>query len=64
MNAARFEEWVEKCLIPTISQGDIVIMDNLPANKGERVEQLIESAGIELRYLPPYSPYMNPIEKA
>ena len=64
MNAALFEEWVGKCLVPTLSQGDIVVMDNLPAHKGARVEQLIKSAGAELRYLPPYSPDMNPIEKA
>jgi transposase len=51
MNAALFEEWVEN-------------MDNLPAHKGARIEQLINSAGAELRYLPPYSPDMNPIEKA
>jgi transposase len=44
--------------------GDIVVMDNLPAHKGARVKQLIKSAGAELRYLPPYSPDMNPIEKA
>jgi DDE superfamily endonuclease len=55
MNAALFEDWVEKCLIPTLSQGDIVVMDNLPAHKGARVEQLIKSAGTELRYLPPCS---------
>jgi transposase len=64
MNAALFDEWVEKCLVPTLSQDDIVVMDNLPAHKGARVEQLIKSAGAELRYLPPYSPDMNPIEKA
>jgi transposase len=64
MNAALFEEWVEKCLVPTLSQDDIVVMDNLPADMGARVEQLIKSAGAELRYLPPYSPDMNPIEKA
>ena len=64
MNAALFEEWVEKCLVPTLSQGDIVVMDNLSAHKGARVEQLIKSAGAELRYLPPYRPDMNPIEKA
>ncbi len=45
MNAALFEEWVETCLVPTLSQGDIVVMDNLPAHKGPRVEQLIKSAG-------------------
>ena len=39
-------------------------MDNLSSHKGPRVEQLIKAAGAELRYLPPYSPDMNPIEKA
>jgi transposase len=64
MNAATFEQWVEKCLAPTLSKGDIVVMDNLSSHKGPRVEQLIRAAGAELRYLPPYSPDMNPIEKA
>jgi transposase len=59
INAASFEEWVEKCLVPTLSKGD-----NLPSHKGPKVEQLIKAAGAELRYLPPYSPDMNPIEKA
>jgi len=64
INAAAFEEWVEKCLVPTLSRGDIVVMDNLSSHKGPRVEQLIKAVGAELRYLPPYSPDMNPIEKA
>ena len=64
MNAATFEEWVEKCLVPTLSKGDVVVMDNLSSHKGPRVEQLIKAAGAQLRYLPPYSPDMNPIEKA
>jgi transposase len=64
MNAATFEDWVEKCLVPTLSKGDVVVMDNLSSHKGPRVEKLIEAAGAELRYLPPYSPDMNPIEKA
>ena len=63
MNAAMFEEWVEKCLV-TLSKGDIVVMDNLSSHKGPRVEKLITDAGAQLRYLPPYSPDMNPIEKA
>ena len=53
MNAATFEEWVEKCLVPTLSKGDIVVIDNLSSHKGPRVEQLIEAAGAEMRYLPP-----------
>ena len=64
INAALFEEWVEKCLVPSLAEGDIVVMDNLSAHKGPRVEQLIKAAGAELLYLPPYSPDMNPIEKA
>ena len=64
INAASFEDWVEQCLVPTLSQGDVVVMDNLSSHKGPRVEQLIKAAGAELRYLPPYSPDMNPIEKA
>ena len=55
---------MEKCLVPTLSKGDIVIMDNLSSHKGPRVEQLIKAAGAQLRYLPPYNLDMNPIEKA
>ena len=50
--------------MPTLSKGDVVVMDNLSRHKGPRVEQLIKAAGAQLRYLPPYSPDMNPIEKA
>ena len=64
INAASFEEWVEACLAPALSKGDVVIMDNLSSHKGSKVEELIKAAGAELRYLPPYSPDMNPIEKA
>ena len=64
INAASFEEWgVEKSLAPTLSKGDIVVMDNLSSHKGPKVEQLIKAVGAELRYLPPYSPDMSPIEK-
>ena len=64
INAVLFEDWVETCLVPTLSPGETVVMDNLSAHKGPRVEQLIKAAGAELRYLPAYSPDMNPIEKA
>jgi transposase len=64
INAASFGEWVEKCLAPTLSKGDIVIMDNLSSHKGPKVEQLFRASGAELRDPPPYSPDMNPIEKA
>ena len=55
---------MEKCLVPTLAPGNVVVMDNFASHKGSRVEQLIKAAGAELRYLPPYSPDMNPIEKA
>ena len=64
MNAATFEDWVEKCLVPTLSQGDVVVMDNLSSHKGPRVEQLIKAAGAELLYLPPYSPDMKSHRKS
>ena len=64
MDGAAFLLYLEQVLIPTLRKGDIVIMDNLPAHKPAAVRQAIERAGAELRYLPPYSPDLNPIEKA
>ncbi len=64
MTAAIFIEYVRQCLVPTLQPGDIVVMDNLPAHKNAAVRQIIEAAGAELRYLPPYSPDLNPIEQA
>jgi transposase len=55
---------VEQVLVPTLTAGDIVIMDNLPAHKPGALRQAIEAAGAELRFLPPYSPDFNPIETA
>ena len=62
MNRDAFIVFVEQILGPTLSQGDIVIMDNLPAHKGDAVRQLIEARGATLKFLPPYSPDLNPIE--
>lgn len=59
-----FETYVEKVLLPGLRRGRIVVMDNLTAHKGDRIRELIESAGCELLYLPPYSPDLNPIEEA
>jgi transposase len=50
-------------LAPTLSRGDIVVMDNLPAHKVAGVREILEKAGAQLCYLPPYSPDLNPIEK-
>jgi transposase len=51
-------------LLPTLRDGQIVVMDNLSAHKVERIRELIEERGCELLYLPPYSPDLNPIEEA
>jgi transposase len=64
MNGAVFLAYVEQVLVPTLSPGEVVIMDNLPAHKGEGVRTAIEAAGATLRFLPPYSPDFNPIENA
>ena len=64
MNRDAFVAYVDQILGPTLSQGDIVIMDNLPAHKGETVRNLIEQRGAALMFLPPYSPDFNPIELA
>jgi transposase len=56
--------YVEKGLVPSLRYGQVVVMDNLSAHKGERVRELVESVGCELLYLPPYSPDFNPIEEA
>lgn len=64
MNGAIFQVYLRQCLVPSLSPGDIVVMDNLPAHKLSAVRQIIEAAGWILLYLPPYSPDLNPIEQA
>ena len=64
MNGVIFKAYVEQMLAPTLSPGDIVIMDNLSSHKIDGVRQAIEDRGARLLYLPPYSPDFNPIEMA
>ena len=64
MNGAVFRAWIEQMLAPVLRRGDLVIMDNLAAHKVAGVREAIEARGAELRYLPPYSPDLNPIEQA
>jgi transposase len=59
-----FMAYVDKFLCPAIRPGDVVVMDNLSSHKVQGVRERIEAAGAELLYLPPYSPDLNPIEKA
>lgn len=64
INRLRFETYVERVLVPELRPGALVIMDNLSSHKGPRVRQMIQAAGAQLLFLPPYSPDFNPIEKA
>ena len=61
---AVFEAYVERVLAPSLSPGQVVVMDNLAAHKGERVRELVEAKGCEVLFLPPYSPDFSPIEEA
>jgi transposase len=61
-NTEVFHAYVRVVLVPSLRPGDIVVMDNLGAHKNERTLALIEEAGAEVRFLPAYSPDLNPIE--
>ena len=63
INGAAFLAYVEQFLAPELRPGDIVVMDNLGSHKVAGVREAIEARGAELRYLPPYSPDLNPIEQ-
>jgi transposase len=58
-----FRAFVARVLVPQLRSGDLVVMDNLSSHKAAGVRAAIESAGATLRYLPPYSPDLSPIEK-
>ena len=62
MNGETFVAYIEQYVVPTLTPGDIVIMDNLTVHKVAGVEKAIEAAGASLKYLPAYSPDLNPIE--
>ena len=58
-----FRAYVEQCLAPTLRPGDIVILENLSSHKVAGIREAIEATGAHVRYLPPYSPDLNPIEQ-
>jgi transposase len=62
MDGDSFLVYVTHALLPMLRSGDVVVMDNLPGHKLDKVRELIESVGATLLYLPPYSPDFNPIE--
>ena len=63
INGERFLLYVEEVLAPTLSPGDIVIMDNLGSHKSKAVRTAIRATGAHLIFLPKYSPDLNPIEQ-
>ena len=64
MTGEWFLAYTEQVLVPTLRPGDVVILDNLPAHKGNAAREVVEAAGATLLFLPPYSPDFNPIENA
>lgn len=61
-DSTRFNNWLEKCLLPELKPGQVVIMDNAAFHKSKRTKELIESVGCKLLFQPAYSPDLNPIE--
>ena len=57
-----FRAYTQRVLVPTLNKGDIVVLDNLSSHKAPDIRARIEEAGATLRFLPPYSPDLNPIE--
>jgi transposase len=64
MDGPAFLAYVDQVLVPTLRRGDTVFMDNLRTHKIDGVREAIEAAGAKVRYLPAYSPDLNPIEQA
>ena len=62
-DTAAFVAYLAEMLCPTLRRGDIVVMDNLAVHKSPQVVALVEAVGAEMRFLPPCSPDLNPIEQ-
>jgi transposase len=63
INGARSPDYVRRVLAPTLTPGDIVVIDNLSSYKSDEVREAIAAVGATVCFLPPYSPGFNPIEK-
>lgn len=62
INSEIFTAWIEQDLLPKLPKNSVLVMDNAPFHKNERIQIMIEKADHTLKYLPPYSPDLNPIE--
>jgi transposase len=63
-DTAMFATYLDHYLLPALSPGQMVVVDNVGAHKPDRIRELVEAAGCELVFLPPYSPHLCPIEEA
>jgi transposase len=63
INGESFAAYVEQVLVPTLKEGDIVVLDNLGSHRGAGVRLMIRAVGARVFFLPPYSPDLNPIEQ-
>lgn len=63
-NNELFTQYVENILLPELKAGNVLVLDNASFHKSKKVKEIIESKGIKLMFLPPYSPDLNPIEHA
>ena len=62
-NRDLFEMWLEQCLLPQLQPGDVIVIDNASFHRSQTIDGIVAEAGCELRYLPPYSPDLNRIER-
>ena len=62
LNTPSFLVFLEKVLLPQLWTGAIVVMDNLPVHYAHAAQLLLESVGAQIKFLPPYSPDLSPIE--
>lgn len=64
LDGVAFKAYVDACLVPVLRQGDVVLMDNLRVHKVKDIAAAIEKSGAKVKFLPPYSPDLSPIELA
>lgn len=63
MTTLAFDTYIEDVLAPSLRRGEILLMDNLSAHKSDHARATLETRGVQVIFLPPYSPDLNPIEK-
>ena len=63
MKGADFLAYVQQCLVPSLSEGDVILLDNVPTHKVKGVREALKAVGAGILYIPAYSPDLNPIEQ-